>query len=105
MVADPRCAGASRVEGGERAGLAGRLGAGRLGGGGVATPLRSRLIEHIAALNPTATPSVLELFDDASLTAYLERLERAREPRTCASEPWIRRGDTPAITKWCVLSA
>jgi hypothetical protein len=57
---------------------------------------KSRLVERIIELNPSASPEFLATFPEPALGAYLDHLSLAQEPRG-RSAPWIRRGDSPAI--------
>lgn len=60
---------------------------------------REQLIDRILLLNPTACPAFLSTFTPNDLTHYLEHLHAAQEPRGRESR-WIRRAETPAISKY-----
>jgi hypothetical protein len=62
---------------------------------------RQRVIEHIVRINPGASASFLERFNDPALRTYLEHLEHAEAPRGAHSR-WVRRNETSAFNT-CVL--
>jgi hypothetical protein len=57
---------------------------------------RQQTVERILEINPTATSTFLERFDDRPLKQYLDHLVAASSPRG-ASARWVRPGDSPAI--------
>jgi len=57
---------------------------------------RTRLVEEIRELSPTAPAGYLLRFNDRALEDYLRHLRSAAEPRGRAAR-WLRPGDTPAI--------
>jgi hypothetical protein len=57
---------------------------------------RQQTVERILQINPTATSTFLERFDDRPLRHYLDHLVSASSPRGAESR-WMRPGDSPAI--------
>ncbi|MCG3122612.1 MAG: hypothetical protein GIKADHBN_01004 [Phycisphaerales bacterium] len=57
----------------------------------------SQILDHILAINPTATWLVGETFDRMQLWHYLQHLLIAQGPRGPASA-WVRPADSPGIT-------
>lgn len=60
----------------------------------------SQLVEHINALNPTATPEFLHRFDRGALIEYLRHLLSTEEPRGTGRARWIRSTGAPAVSRW-----
>ena len=60
---------------------------------------REQLVDRIAEFNTSATPEFLARFGQQSLGNYLEHLLSAQEPRGRAAR-WVRRPETPAISRW-----
>jgi hypothetical protein len=65
------------------------------GGEGLHTE-RARLMDLICSVNPTATRSFLERFNDRALRLYRDHLEAAARPRGRGAA-WVRPGETPAV--------
>jgi hypothetical protein len=57
---------------------------------------KAQLIDQIMSLNPTATTSFLEAFQESGLRNYLDHLLALQTPRG-REATWTRRADTPAI--------
>lgn len=57
----------------------------------------SQILDHILAINPTASWLLGETFDRLQLWHYLQHLLTAQGPRGTASA-WIRPADSPGIT-------
>ncbi|MCC6427161.1 MAG: hypothetical protein IT435_10120 [Phycisphaerales bacterium] len=57
---------------------------------------RSQILDHILAINPTASWLLAETFDRRMLWNYLQHLLTAQQPRGSAM-PWIRPADSPGI--------
>ncbi|HRJ50102.1 MAG: hypothetical protein KF787_10335 [Phycisphaeraceae bacterium] len=57
---------------------------------------RSQILDHIVAINPTASWILSEPFNRDQLWHYLRHLLNAQTPRGRAS-PWVRPADSPAI--------
>jgi hypothetical protein len=57
---------------------------------------REQVVDRIITINPTATTSFLERFNDRSLGMYLDHLVAASRPRGRGAR-WLRPGDSPAI--------
>jgi len=57
---------------------------------------RNQIIERILRLNPTASVQFLDSFGPNALSAYLDHLDSADQPRGSGSR-WTRTCDTPAI--------
>ena len=61
-----------------------------------ADPGRTRLMQQIITINPTATASFLERFQTPDLESYLGHLEVGHRPRG-ADARWVRPEGTPGI--------
>lgn len=59
--------------------------------------VRPQVIARIIELNRTASAAFLDQFTDDQLRFYLDHLQMQILPRRGA-HPWVRPGDTPAIT-------
>lgn len=59
--------------------------------------VRPQVIARIIELNRTASAAFLDQFSDNQLRFYLDHLRSVEVPRRSAS-PWVRPGDSPAIT-------
>ncbi len=57
---------------------------------------RSQVLDHILAINPTASWLLNEEFDRVQLWNYLQHLLTAQGPRGTSSA-WVRRADSPGI--------
>ncbi len=60
--------------------------------------VKSRLIDQIMELNPTASREFLATFSGVQLANYLSHLNLAAGPR--GNTPWMRPGDAPAIVAY-----
>lgn len=58
---------------------------------------QERLVDHIRALNPTASREFLVTFRRDALELYLEHLSRTTHEPRGRSAVWTRPADTPAI--------
>lgn len=59
--------------------------------------VRPLVIARIIELNQTASAAFLDQFSDNQLRFYLDHLRQIEVPRRFAL-PWVRPGDSPAIT-------
>ena len=57
---------------------------------------KAKLIEHIQNINRSARRDWLDRFDDASLSRYLDDLQRTQEPRG-GQNPRVRQAGPPTV--------